>query len=94
LLDLLAISDLEIGAIGTIIESLAAEVVPPADPQVLELLDEGGQPELAALDTQTHTPDEPQTATNRPRGRSHDGHSSSGDTDDDPAADADGSNDC
>jgi hypothetical protein len=49
LLDLLAISDLEIGAVDIIIESLAAEAVPPADPLVLQLLGAAGQPELAAL---------------------------------------------
>ena len=78
LLDLLAICDLEIGAVDTILESLAAEVVPPADPRLLQLLGAAGQPELAALYARTRTPP---PATDGPRGSSHDRHTSSGDTD-------------
>lgn len=62
LLDLVAVSDLEISAVDTIVESLAAETVPPADPAVLQLLDEAGQPELTTLYARTHTPAEPRRA--------------------------------
>jgi hypothetical protein len=89
LLDLLAISDLEIGAVDTILESLAAEVVAPADPRVLQLLGAAGQPELVALYARTRTP-APLPGTDGPRGSSHDCHTSSGDT----GRDGDVSNDC
>ena len=88
MLDLLAISDLEIGAVDTIIESLAAEVVAPADPRVLQLLGAAGQPELAAIYARTRTPAPP--AADGPRGGSHDCHTSSGG---DTGRDGDVSND-
>jgi hypothetical protein len=94
LLDLLAICDLEIGAVDTIIESLAAEVVPAADPRVLQLLGAAGQPEVAALYARTRTPAAPPPATDRSRDSSQDCHTSSGDTDGDVEMDVDGSNDC
>ena len=93
MLDLLAISDLEIGALDTIIESLAAEAVPPADPRVLQLLGAAGQPELAAVYARTRTPATPPPATDIPRGSSRDGHTSSGDADGDTEADVYGSSD-
>jgi hypothetical protein len=89
LLDLLASCDLEIGAVDTILESLAAEVVPPADPRVLQLLAAADQPELVAVYALTRTPATPPPATDLPRGSSHDGHTLSGDT----RTDADVSND-
>ena len=93
LLDLLAICDLEIGAVDTIIESLAAEVVPPADPRLLQLLGAADQPELAAIYARTRTPAAPPYGTDGPRGSSHDRHTSSGDTDGDVEVDVPGAND-
>ena len=48
---------------------------------------------LAAVYARTRTPATPPPATDRPRGSSHDGHTSSGDTDGDVEVDVDGSND-
>ena len=79
LLDLLAICDLEIGA-DTIVVSLAAEVVPPADPRVLQLLGAAGQPELAALYARTRTPAAPLPDHRRASRQQPDCHTSSGDT--------------
>ena len=93
MLDLLAICDLEIGAVDTIIESLAAEVVPPADPRLLQLLGAANQPELAAIYARTRTPAAPPYGTDGPRGSSHDRHTSSGDTDGDVEVDVHGAND-
>ena len=70
LLDLLAISDLEIGAVDTILESLAAEVVAPADPRVLQLLGAAGQSELVALYARTRTPAPPPAHRRTPRQQS------------------------
>lgn len=58
LLDLLAASDLSLGALDQVLESLAAEVVPPADLVVLNLLREPGQSDLAAVYARTHAPTE------------------------------------
>jgi hypothetical protein len=79
-LDLLASCDLEIGFVDTILESLAGEVVPPADPRVLQLLAAAGHPELAAVYERTRSPATP-PASGKPRGSSsHDGHTVSGET--------------
>jgi hypothetical protein len=70
LLDLLTSCDVEIGAVDIILESLAAEILPPADPRVLELLGAAGQPELAAVYARTRTPAPPRPATDIPGGSS------------------------
>jgi hypothetical protein len=49
LLELLAISDLPLPDVDTIVRSLAAEALPPADPAVVQLLRHADQPELANL---------------------------------------------
>jgi hypothetical protein len=67
--DLLASCDLEIGVMDIILESLAGEVVPPADPRVLQLLAAAGQPELAAVYERTRSPAMP-PASGIPRGSS------------------------
>jgi hypothetical protein len=65
LLDVLARSDLELSAVDSILASLAAEAVPPADPTVLQLLGESDRPDLAALYARTHTPAEPRSPSRR-----------------------------